>query len=1266
MNANVCQKFLSSTAAIAVLAFATPLFAQTPQDPVVTSGAISVSRSNSGLVVTQSTDRGVIDWRSFSVGARDSVRFDQPGRSSVTLNRVTGMDISRLDGRLSATGQVWLANPNGVLIGPSGQIDVGGLVATTGRIDAQEFLRSGKLNIDQVPRSGMVRNEGVINIADGGYAALAAAAIKNRGVISARTGTIAMGAGKAMTLDFHGDKLIQFQVSQPLDQPPIDADTLIQADGRLKAPEGSVILTARAAKNVIDSVINLKGHVAATQVRIDGGSVILGEGGKIEVSGGVDVSNPKGRGGSVIVLGEKVGLMDGASIDASGASAGGTVLIGGGWQGKDASGAADKNAQIAYMAPTATISVDATEKGDGGIAVVWADDSTRFAGTIKARGGALGGEGGHVETSGKRALDVAPDARVDVGSRLSGEKNGEWLLDPANVTIAIGGAGAVTSGVFNPLSSSTIAPSTIAAGLSAGDVTIQTTAGSGGPGDINFSSGTIAYSGSTARTLTLRADRDISFRSGTSVDLSGSASRFQAQAGRNISIGPSGAVNSSGGSIVLNSDRDGIGGGAIRMDVGSSLSSRGGDIILGGGSDPRTGYATGATGLASGVLASGIILSSATIDTGDGEVSIRGLGRSGDAAGGVRGVSILSSNITARGGLSVEGVGGDASANQGQGINIFDTSITTGSLGSISLRGRAQAAGDEHEGVQIHNSASRAIMFGSGGLSISGTASQVGAGIGVQIYDATTIIGTGAITINGTGGGTSGTVDADTGVNIKTSGVIKSTNGSINITGVRGGARSRNVTLGGTGVIATEGGDLNVIGTSSTGGALPFPNAIDAHGVRLIDGVTLMTATGQITVTGVGATAGTVSHGISIGDDGTSGTMSATGAGGSILLKGTAGTGGVGLNLAKANISAANGTVTLEADSLTLGTSEVTTTTGKTVIRPMSTTSSIGAFGGAGSLQLPSTALHNVSGDLEIGRSDLTGDIRIGADAKIKQNTAFRTGGGSVVFEGPIDGVSQGGQSLSVTAGGGAASFGGAVGQTTALAAVNVMAGTISFNGADQITTVGTQRYAGAVLLNGPTTFSTVNQGILFTDAVNAGANGGILIARTGTGTTSFANGAGSTTPLDSLSVMATRLGKTVWTVGSQSYGVVVVMEDAVLRTDNAPVNVAGSVDGPAALTVRHGAGTVSVSGAVGGTTQLASLNFEGSGSVVLSGVSYTPTSATIQTSPSVASLATLVSTPSVASIPPVVVTSTSPSMPTPTSATVTSTVSLSTAASRA
>ncbi|MFY7960065.1 MAG: filamentous hemagglutinin N-terminal domain-containing protein, partial [Elsteraceae bacterium] len=666
--------------------------------------------------MTQSSQKGIIDWRSFSIGPQEAVRFDQPGRSSVTLNRVTGTEASRIDGSLSATGQVWLANPNGVLIGPGGQVNVGGLMATTGRVDAQAFLATGRAQIDQIAKDAAIVNAGQITVGEGGYAALAAAVIRNDGVIAARSGSVALGAGKAMTLDFAGDKLISFQVAQPLDQAPANAEALIANDGLIAARGGNVIISARAAKGVIDNVVNLKGHVISDAVRVDGGTVIFGDGGAVRVSGRIDASRAAGAGGSVTVLGEKVGLMDGAAIDASGATGGGTVLIGGDWQGKGDPGANGQNALVTYVAPTASITAEATQSGVGGKIVVWADDATRFNGQISA-------PGGKVETSGKKTLSVGATAKV---------KAGAWLLDPSDITIQPGGTGSLTGGVFDPAGVSTIDPATITAGLTTGDVTIQTSSGAGGSGDITFG-GTISTASGTIRTLTLLADRNILITNGT-ITMTGAAHN-----------------------VVLNSRASGAAEGAIVIGAStfSTISTTGGTISLVGG----VGGAGAARGSAANV--NGVVLFSTTLSAGAGAIVVNGTGRLGDSASQIFGVLVQTSTLSANGGITITGGSGDQASVETYGVFTTGSSLTAGGSGSIAITGSAIGSSPTAVGVRVNG----AMSLGSGPLNITGSSSGTGQGVisGAPISSAGDVTlqasgSSGDIKIGGTISTTSGTI----------------------------------------------------------------------------------------------------------------------------------------------------------------------------------------------------------------------------------------------------------------------------------------------------------------------------------------------------------------------------------------------------------------------------------------------------------------------------------------------------------------------------
>jgi filamentous hemagglutinin family protein len=426
--------------ALTVIGYAAaPSFAQTlPQGGNVVGGAGTITQTNANqLTINQASPNLAIDWQSFSIGANNIVRFVQPSTSAVALNRVLNGDPSQIYGQIQANGRVVIMSPNGIVFGPNSRVDVNALVATTANISTLDFM-AGKLLFDQASSDANARvvNKGVISVAQGGFAVLAAAGVSNEGQIIANGGTVVLGGTKTFAIDFHGDGLLKFAATGLVDQKPAGADALVENSGSIEANGGRVLLTARAARSVLDNVINTTGIVVATTASLVNGEIVIdgGDSGIVSVKGTLDASgkNAGESGGTVKVLGEKVALRADARIDASGDVGGGTVLVGGNYQGKGP----EANAQYLYMDARAVIDASAVNVGDGGKVILWADLTTRFDGLISARGGALGGNGGFVETSGKIVLRVGRDGKVDAGA-TSG-RVGTWLLDPNNITIVAG------------------------------------------------------------------------------------------------------------------------------------------------------------------------------------------------------------------------------------------------------------------------------------------------------------------------------------------------------------------------------------------------------------------------------------------------------------------------------------------------------------------------------------------------------------------------------------------------------------------------------------------------------------------------------------------------------------------------------------------------------------------------------------------------------------------------------------------------------------
>lgn len=393
----------------------------------IVGGAGNISQNGTNMTINQNTGKMAINWQDFSIGQGNTVQFIQPGSSAVALNRVLGPNVSVIQGALRANGQVFLVNPNGVLFSPTAQVDVGSLVASTLNITTEDFM-AGRYNFSG-DSAGKIVNQGSINAAEGGTVALIAAKIINDGSITANRGNVLMGAGSKVTLDLGGPATLEVEEGA--------LEALIENGGAIRADAGNIFLTAYAAETLTSTVINTTGIIEARSLDIgeDGVVTLLGEQGNVQVAGTIDVSSDVAKGGKAVVTGDEVNINTGANIDATGATGGGEIYVGGGWQGKDP---AIKQATKTTIQEGAVMDASATVNGDGGTVVAWSDTSkadsiTRVDGDLKAKGGAEGGDGGRIETSGaKLAVSKGADASAEKG------KGGKWLLDPTTVNVTSG------------------------------------------------------------------------------------------------------------------------------------------------------------------------------------------------------------------------------------------------------------------------------------------------------------------------------------------------------------------------------------------------------------------------------------------------------------------------------------------------------------------------------------------------------------------------------------------------------------------------------------------------------------------------------------------------------------------------------------------------------------------------------------------------------------------------------------------------------------
>jgi trimeric autotransporter adhesin len=88
-----------------------------PSGGVVVHGDVSFSGGAGNLQINQSSNKAIINWADFSIDAGELTQFNQPGVGAALLNRVTGGNPSAIHGALKANGNVFVINPNGILVG---------------------------------------------------------------------------------------------------------------------------------------------------------------------------------------------------------------------------------------------------------------------------------------------------------------------------------------------------------------------------------------------------------------------------------------------------------------------------------------------------------------------------------------------------------------------------------------------------------------------------------------------------------------------------------------------------------------------------------------------------------------------------------------------------------------------------------------------------------------------------------------------------------------------------------------------------------------------------------------------------------------------------------------------------------------------------------------------------------------------------------------------------------------------------------------------
>jgi len=248
-----------------------------PAQTWVTMGSAANQVIGDTLRIDQQTDRAILNWESFNVGAKNQVQFNQPNSSSIALNRIFQDDPSKILGKVTANGQIYLYNKNGFVFGKDSTVDTNTLVASTLNISDEVFADGIVREFDDTgnaalqgqagdPQNAAIQVEAGANIHIGknGRLIMAAPTVTNEGSISAdEQGQIILVASK--------DKVYL----QPADNSGPFAGLLVEVGSGGKVSNLGDITARQGNVTLAGFAVNQGGRITATSSVNVNGSIRL-------------------------------------------------------------------------------------------------------------------------------------------------------------------------------------------------------------------------------------------------------------------------------------------------------------------------------------------------------------------------------------------------------------------------------------------------------------------------------------------------------------------------------------------------------------------------------------------------------------------------------------------------------------------------------------------------------------------------------------------------------------------------------------------------------------------------------------------------------------------------------------------------------------------------------------------------------------------------------------------------------------------------------
>ncbi len=678
----------------------------------IINGEISFEESGNTLKILQSSNKSIIEWDSFSIG-KDQATIFEMGKNGASLNRVTGNGISALDGLLKADGTLWLINPNGIIQGPNGVIDVGGLLLSTLDVSNEAFLNGGDILLKGSSQAPIITH-GRITGADGGEIYVVAHQIEINGTIGGIDNRVVMASG--------GEVLIERGHNGNVFVSPAAGLGHITV-GETGTVEGSEIILNSTGSAMALAVQN-RGTIRANTSTREGGRILLKSSGGIQNLGTLDASGTTGGrvdinaggavnlggmtaangsvggGGAINVAGSSINLAADANVSAVGNTAGGAINI-----GNTADPLLPSTSNV-NMAPGSVVNAGSTT-GVGGSIAVNANDSIIGGGTLAAT--SQDGVGGTI---------TANSANI--------------LLSPTSIVDASGGNG---GGSVNMTATQTQVV----------EGTVLAQGGSGAGGAVNLAASNLIVGqtanvdagGASGGTISATADQDLLVAGAMSATGSEGAGGSVSLTGNNVTVTPTGSLRADG-------ETDG---GTIQADAANELSVYG--LVSAVGST-KAGGTINLIGDEVTIGATGIIDISGGTDGGNANIG-----------GGFQGNNPLirnSSKTTVAPGATIRGTGGT-----GNGGNVAIWSDgETDFAGIIDVSGKQNGGFAEVSGLDSLKFSGNVNTGGelgeNGTLLLDPTDIVLGTG-GIESSAVATALGSGNVVIHTTGTGGTGLVN---------------------------------------------------------------------------------------------------------------------------------------------------------------------------------------------------------------------------------------------------------------------------------------------------------------------------------------------------------------------------------------------------------------------------------------------------------------------------------------------------------------------------